>query len=184
VLKLTLVPLLLLLTLNGIAGTITYSANTDGGPLWNRPEEGIPPTALGISPLGGSVPYHVQQFTVATAANYTFYSLATPDSWDNFIFLYELSFDPTQPLQHVLAGDDDLVPGVPGESQFNYNLSAGTQYFMVTTGWLDYSRGPFTNTISTTANGDIQLTPEPGTLTLLVAGIALVSLRRRALARR
>ncbi|MCS6774946.1 MAG: proprotein convertase P-domain-containing protein [Chloroherpetonaceae bacterium] len=129
---------------------LTYTGTTVGGPRWQRPLAGNPPT--GVSSLGNNVPYHVQSFVAAETGAYDFLSLGTnPVNWDNFLVLYRTSFNPAAPLSNVIIANDDF-PSV-GRSGFNgVNLIAGTTYHIVTTGFSNTSAGEFTNTVNITRN--------------------------------
>ena len=160
------------LTLN--AGTIMFGGSTTGAPTWNRPLEAL----TGLSPIGTAVPYVVTGFTVDQADFFTFDSTATL-GWDNFLFLYELTFDPLDPLTNALIADDDNP--IVGLSGFSLNLLAGTQYYLVTTGFGNTNFGDFTNTISANSGTAVldATVPEPSTLFVAGAGLSLLGLARR-----
>lgn len=119
---------------------------TAASPVWRRAgqsangSETAPnlPTALGSA---GNYPYQVQSFTPTTSGLYQFYSA---QAFDGYLHLYQNSFDPSQQLVNVLAGDDDMtslnggsVPNRNGvastnDSGFQVNLTANTTYQIVT----------------------------------------------------
>lgn len=165
------------------AQSVSYSdATTADGPRWNRPVQNGNSTPTGLSGTGTNTPYHVQAFHVGTSGSYGFSSLAA-DGWDNYLFLYSGSFNAASPLTGVVIGNDDN-PGI-GQSGFSSSLTAGTQYFLVTTGFGNADLGAFTNTIvwsQEVGGGPITLglIPTPGAAALLGLGGLAASRRRRA----
>jgi hypothetical protein len=162
-----------------LAGTLTYTGTTVGGPTWNRPIQGNPPVPP-LSGVGTATPYSVQSFSVDASGAYDFLSTATnPSGWDNYTFLYANSFDPTAQFANVIIGNDDFNDDVSniGQSGFNgVSLTAGVAYFFVTTGFGNGDAGQFSNTIS--GPGNISLhsptpVPEP-TTTLALLGFGLL----------
>jgi len=130
------------------AATVMYSATTVGGPTWTRPFA----NCTGASGLG---PFrlHQQSFNVTVTGAYTLSSVQT--GFDGYIFVYQNAFNAATPLVNCVLGNDDGA-GI-GSSTLTTNLTAGTTYIYVTTGF-DGSvpdEGPFTNTI--TGPGDINL---------------------------
>ncbi len=163
------------------ADTVTYTGTTVGGPLWNRPvaNGNNPPTAL--SGLATAVPWSAISFTVSLTGSYVFQSVATvPLNWDNYTFLYVNSFNPSTPLMNALIGNDDN-PSI-GLSGFTTNLTMGTTYFFVTTGFSNSDAGQFSNTISGPGTITLagQAVPEGGVGLLMFAVVAagLLAARR------
>jgi hypothetical protein len=162
-----------------LAGTLTYTGTTNGGPTWNRPLGGNPPTVL--SGVGTATPYNVFGFTVNATGLYDFLSNATdPLGWDNYLFLYSNSFNPVDQFTNVIVGNDDF-PSI-GASGFNgVNLTTGINYFLVTSGFGNADVGAFSNSIS--GVGDIassSSTPVP-TPALLpgIIGMGAAAYRKR-----
>ena len=93
--------------------------------------------------VGPAVAYNTFGFTVTTSGTYTFLSTG---AFDNFTFLYEDSFDPNSPLTHAVIGSDDLL-GLT-TSGFAANLTAGTHYVFVTTGFGNSDFGAFGDTMA------------------------------------
>lgn len=123
--------------------------------VWNRPLE----SGTSLSAVGIGVSYHVYgPFTVDVTGSYTFSSSQT--GFDGFIFIYQNEFNPSTPLVNFVAGDDDAV--ATNTSLITTNLTAGTTYFFITTGFDPTDFGNFT----TTVNG-------AGTITCTQLGVSL-----------
>ena len=154
------------------AQAIVVVGTTTGAPTWNRPLAGTPPTAL--SGVGTAVPYTVLPFTVSTSGSYVVQSTATaPASWDNFTVLYQTAFSAATPLVNALVANDDN-PSI-GLAGFTSALTAGTSYFLITTGFGNTNFGEYSNSI--TGPGTITVVPEPGSVALLGLGLATVLLQ-------
>jgi hypothetical protein len=137
---------------------VTFSGDTTGAPTWNRPIQDIPPTSL--SGTGTATPYQVQNFFVDTTGAYDFLSTASGD-WDNYTFVYQNSFNAATPLTNVIIGNDDF-PTI-GLSGFNgVNLTAGTQYYFVNTGFGNTDFEAYNSSITGVGNvtlGDVAAVP-------------------------
>jgi hypothetical protein len=126
--------------------TYSWNGSTAGQPTWARPNAGTPPTAN--TGTGAATPYTVLNFNVAASGSYSFLAdtnIPGP-TWDTYTFLYSGSFDPNNPLTNAITGNDDL--GDTTRSGFTTTLTAGTNYFFVTTGFSNTSFGAFTGSIS------------------------------------
>jgi hypothetical protein len=162
------------------ANVVIFMGDTTDALTWNRPVANgdLPPT--GLSTIGTAVPYEVAAFTVSVDGNYDFLFVATlPANWDNYSFLYQDTFDATQPLDNVVIGNDDF-PG-SGSSGFNgVSLTAETQYYFVETGFANLDRGVYDLTISGPGNVQVVVIPEPRQLfALTLVGIGGFLLRQR-----
>jgi hypothetical protein len=159
------------------ADILQYSGDTTGGPTWNRPVEGVPPTAL--STIGDNVPYNVRRFEVGTSGEYSF-EVISASSFDPYLFLYQGGFNPAKPLDSntVLAGNDDQYVGnsLPKITQ---SLNAGTAYYLVTTGYQNSHYGSFTNEISGVGSITLAPVPEPEEWAMMMVGAMLVSYQIR-----
>ena len=68
--------------------------------------------------------------------------------WDGYIHLYQDTFDPTNQLVNLLAGNDD-GPGGAGTSQIlDFPLVPGTDYILVTSGFQPGDAGAYDTTIT------------------------------------
>lgn len=157
------------------SATLNYSGTTAGAPAWNRPVENLSE----LSNLGTKTRYSVANFIVDTNGVYAFTSNAT-NAWDNFLFLYQGSFDASTPLFGALIANDDN-PNI-GSSGFSYSLLANTSYSLVTTGYENTDLGAFSNSIVGDGNfvGSAQQVPEPAAIAgILLAGGSAIFLRRK-----
>jgi len=112
--------------------------------IWDRPfADGTCCSGL------GPVSYDVYgPFTVDVTGLYTIDSDQDGGAWDGFIFLYENCFDPLDPTTNFVAADDDGPGGVGTSQILDVNLTAGTEYYFITTGFAAGDFGAFTTTIT------------------------------------
>lgn len=151
------------------AAIFTFTGDTTSGATYNRAFEDF----SDLSPNGTAVRYNAFEFTVSTAGSYTF--LTTAIGYDPFVFLYGPSFAPTSPLVNGLAGNDDLL-GLT-TSGLAFDLSPGTTYVFVNTGFANTDFGMFSTTIG--GPGVVTVVPEVSTYAMLALGLAVVGLVRR-----
>ncbi len=157
------------------ASAAFYVDNTTGSPTFDRPFEDF----SALSPNGLGVAYDTFSFSVDTAGTYTFRSFALPlnDAWDNFLFLYEDSFDPNNALVNGIAGNDDFNATI-GRSGFNATLATGVAYTLVTAGFGADDFGRYLNVIR--GPGEITApVPEPETYAMMLAGLAAIGFLAR-----
>jgi len=158
----------------GVASAQTFLGTTTGGPTWTRPVQGNPPT--GISGVGVGVRYQTITFTVDVAGSYDFQNTAI-GGWDNFTFLYQTAFDPTNQLTNVLIGNDDN-PTI-GLSGFSRNLALGTDYVFVTTGFAPGDSGAYELKVSNLVGGVATVVPEPASMAAMGLGLAALARKRK-----
>lgn len=151
------------------ASMVMYSGDTTGGPTWNRPDQGVPPS--GLSGIGTNVPFSVQEFSVDTNGFYILFSESTT-MYNNFLVLYETSFDPTNPLINVIASASDDINS--GFVFLPLQLTVGTPYFLVTTGFDNGDFGTFTNTITGPQGSHITLGSTPTAVPVPPAALGLL----------
>jgi PEP-CTERM motif len=160
------------------AGTTVFTGNTTGGPTYNRPLSGFPPTNL--SGVGTAVRYVVNPFTVSTSGAYNFLNLGT---YDTYLGIHNVLFNPLNALQNAVAYNDDF--GGSLSSGFTaLTLTAGVSYFAVSSGFSNSDFGAFTLTISGPGNitgGGLSAVPEPAAWAMMIAGFGFVgaAMRRR-----
>jgi hypothetical protein len=196
--------LLALLAVGGLAATATaqnaiYTGDTTGSPTMT----GRPFSLAGTS--AGSFNFHSQPFYVSAGGEYTAEANTNPPfgGYDGFLLIYVNSFDPSQPLLNLIAGDDDYsgafsvlsgssASGVRasriilgdssnfGGALTGLNLMAGTQYYAVHTSFSPGAAGTFEAGIGNgPGNVTLGIVPAPSSLALLGLGGLVVARRRR-----
>ncbi|MCC6560642.1 MAG: DUF11 domain-containing protein, partial [Xanthomonadales bacterium] len=127
--------------------TVNYSDTIAAAPTFNRPFG-----CGALSGAGTAVGYHVQQFSVDTGGSYSIEVLGTStlSDDDSYLVIYQTAFDPMSPLTNCVITDDDSGTGY--YSLATAALTAGTQYFAVTTTYANGTTGPFDNQISGPGN--------------------------------
>jgi hypothetical protein len=191
------------------AANVSYGATVTGnGALTTTDSTFDHPRVTGTLPHY----YDVFQFTVSLTGAYTFElssmnTTGTPsNALDTYLLIYANSFNPLAPTGDIGFNDDfsgaltvlggtgtGFQGAMPASRIANLNLTAGTTYFMVVTGFRNTTFvGTGTTAQATgaynygiTGPGDINVVPEPGTTALFVmAGGALAGYafrkRRRA----
>ena len=93
------------------------------------------------------------------------------------------AFNAATPLANVIIGDDDSNPSSFRDYKFTTNLTTGTNYFLVSTGFQNVDSGAFTTTIDGAGNvnptGSTSV-PEPFTIVgTLVGGTAALRMRKK-----
>lgn len=136
--------------------TVNYSGSVTGEPTWTRPFADCT-GATGLGPME----FSVQQFSVTVTGAYDVSSIQ--NGWDGYIFVYQIAFDPNNPNTNCVVGNDDGSGGIGTSDIVGVALTAGTQYFVVTTAFETGESGTFDNSIS-----------GPGTIVLGTGGPVVV----------
>ena len=158
------------------ADTYTFSGDSTGAPVFNRPV-----TLSDLSSVGTAVGFEAFTFSVDTSGAYSF--LSTSSAFDNFTVLYRDVFDPSLPLFNVVAMNDDLGGAPAFHAGFLHYLDAGSNYVFVNTAFANEQAGVYTASI--TGSGRIlpgavtPPVPEPETCAMLAAGLGVLAWRRR-----
>ncbi len=140
----------LVLVSDGTNLSNNLTANTSAGPVWNRPNcptANADPTSLASCAVssGLSPRFAVHNFTPSCGGPFFFFS---EQDFDGFLMLYEESFDISNPLQNLVAYNDDWpAQGQNRRSAFLVNLKPNTKYFFVNTGFDNNSAGTFEQAI-------------------------------------
>lgn len=145
----------------------SYSGALTTGPTFNRPVDHGDDAPVVLSSSATAVYYSSFGFRVDVDGSYSFLSTA---DFDNFTLLYGSDFDPTSPLTNVLIGNDD-ANSTSGLSGFAANLSAGTEYFFVTTSYANGQAGTFANQVDGPGLITPSAVPAPPSLALLALGL-------------
>jgi hypothetical protein len=158
------------------ADFVSYTATlTSGSPTFNRPLSGTPPTTL--SAVGTNVYYNLQPFYVTVSGSYSMETVAPSAISDTFLVLYQNAFNPASPLSNAVSADDDS--GADLLSLIGpIGLTAGVQYYLVTTTFDNGVTGSTTVQIGTTTMGVtpvLGIVPEPGSLALAGLGLSVVA---------
>ncbi|MFI4916351.1 MAG: PEP-CTERM sorting domain-containing protein [Phycisphaerales bacterium JB060] len=162
------------------AGDLDFLGDTTGGPTFNRPD-----SLSSLSGFATDVAWEATQIGVSADGDYSVLSDQTNFGllWDGYLLVYENGFDAANPLDNLIALNDDYFgTGLPGTG-VGYsgldavNLSSSSTYFIVQTGFGNGDAGPYQVSIS--GPGDIRIIPAPASLALLGLGGLAAARRRR-----
>jgi hypothetical protein len=156
------------------ADIVTWTGDTTSGLTFDRPFADF----SDYSPSGQGVNYNAITFTVADDGPYSFTVHGL--GFDTFLFLYQNAFVPNDALTNGVVGNDDAVS--LSTSGFESDLTAGTRYVVVVTGFEAGEAGQYSLTIS--GQGLITAVPEPSTWLMLAFGLAAVGYARQRKLRR
>ena len=164
----------LALSISSFSAAQTFAGTTTGGPTWNRPIVGLG----SLSGVGTDVPYQATLVSVSATGSYTFNMNAVADAFDTFAVLYTDPFSAAAPLSNALVANDD-ASGSTLNSAFTFNLTTGTQYVFVGTGFSNTDFGDYNLTVAGPGTATFGAVPEPASMTALaVGGLALLRRRR------
>jgi hypothetical protein len=149
----------------------SFSGDTTGDPQFNRPS-----SLTTLSTLGTAVPHEVIPFYVSASGDY---DIETLQGFDGYPLLYSGSFSAANPLTNL---EELLDVGFAGEPDGGtVTLAAGTQYFLVMTGFENSDFGVYSGTItngrSVAGQAVLGIVPEPTSL-LALAAFTLAGRRR------
>ncbi|MGB1205376.1 MAG: hypothetical protein ACPG5B_07015 [Chitinophagales bacterium] len=118
----------------------TYKSTTEAKTTYLRPNGESNCTLSDQEPNYDAIAIRVETTGTYTIHNQYF-------SHFGYLHLYENNFDPTDPCLTYMAGnvyfEEDFL-----QSQITTTLTAGTTYYLVTSGWGFYDKGKFTMTVS------------------------------------
>lgn len=137
-----------------VIGSYSFAGDTTDGQTFNRPLDDL----SGLSTVGTAVRYETFTFTAAFSNQFT---ITTTGEYDTFSLLYATAFDPADPLTNALAANDDLELFDFARSRIVFDLTAGSTYVLVTTGFGNFDFGAYSVTIL----------PEPATYALIVLAL-------------
>ncbi|OAB62991.1 hypothetical protein AY599_15070 [Leptolyngbya valderiana BDU 20041] len=163
-----------------LAGDLDYLGDTTGAPTFNRPT-----SLTALSSFATDVAYEATQIGVSADGDYSVLSDQTNFGllWDGYLLVYENGFDPANPLDNLIALNDDyfgsMLPGIGvGYSGLDaVTMSSASTYYIVQTGFSNGDEGPYQVSIS--GPGDIRIIPAPASLALLGLGGLAATRRRR-----
>ena len=171
-----------LLVVPVFGASFSFTSVTTGQPTFNRPTLTSGNVTTFTTQSGQSVAYSAQALNITTPGVYTFSSnvfAASFASWNNALFLYSGSFNPTNPLANAVIGQSGGLNSNVGYSYFNYNILTSGTYILVTTGLVNGAMG----TAAGLATGPGIITagspvPEPGSTFLVGIGLLLAGALR------
>ena len=139
----TLTMLTLLLGAAAVAhadAATTFYGTTAGQPFFNRPAS--------LDALSGvNTRFAVQPF-LPNADSYCSVEGVQEGGFDGMLFLYHGSFDPANPLTHLVAFDDDSTNGSGSSRIEALLLNFSDDYFLVTAGYQGDGSGTYSNMIN------------------------------------
>ena len=125
----------------------TYTGTTDGGPLFNRPNDVGNGTSgsCTLSGTGTAVNYDAESFVVSASGDYDV--LATWDGFDGYLLIYREAFDPDDPCLNLIGLNDDFN-GTALSFIGDLTLSETDTYVAVATSFGNGSAGGYTLTFT------------------------------------
>lgn len=130
----------------GSAHADTYSATgsiTLADATFNRPV-----SLVALSTVGTAVHYDQLVIIGATPGPYDIRLVANPlGSFDTFLALYAVGFNPAAPLTNLVAFNDDFT-NIASGSGFSFTLAAGVTYTVISTAFGNSSVGNYVTTVT------------------------------------
>eukprot|EP00245_Coleochaete_scutata_P014528 TRINITY_DN6228_c0_g1_i1.p1 TRINITY_DN6228_c0_g1~~TRINITY_DN6228_c0_g1_i1.p1 ORF type:complete len:538 (-),score=62.27 TRINITY_DN6228_c0_g1_i1:707-2242(-) len=127
-------------TVTALPGRISFRQKTSLSKVWNR----VDASGLSISTLATATGYLAVKIRVSSSGIYTFKQTAR--NYDNFLVLYQTSFNPfSQQTNFKIANDDNPDTRNSG---FTTGLDVGVTYVLVSTGFSNSAFGSSTTTIT------------------------------------
>ena len=131
---------------NTTCSMVSYRGNTQSFVGWARPHTLGNGTSGSCTVMLQTLFWHKPQgFTVDTTGLYTI--TANWDTWDGFLVIYQTSFDPIDQCTNLIALDDDFND-IYHSQILNITLTAGVQYYIISTSFTYYAYGFFNNSIA------------------------------------
>jgi Putative Ig domain len=135
-----------------VPSTVMY-----GGSVSSASQSYNHPNAAGTALSGQVVDFQAMALHVSTDDIYTMTnesnSFSAPSAGDGFFALYQTSFNPNNPLNNLVAANDNAGGSLGLQPQITQELVPGTSYFLVTSPATGGSTGSFINQISSPGTG-------------------------------
>ncbi len=178
--KTVLVGAVLALAGTALAGDLDYLGDTTGMPTFNRPT-----SLTALSSFATEVAWEAMQIAVSADGDYSIISDQSNfgSVWDGYLLVYQDGFDAANPLDNLIALNDDYFGTMAAGTGVGYSgldavtLSSSSTYYLVQTGFGNGDEGPYQMSIS--GPGDIRKVPAPASLALLGLGGLAATRRRR-----
>lgn len=145
-------------------GSVSQNTNFFEGALATTDPTYVRSTSGTTYSSSSTVYYDVLPFTVSTTGSYTFTQCAS--SYDAHASIYQTNFNPASPSVNFLIADDDGNGGsCDNDALITISLTAGVNYFIVTSSFSSGTTGAYTWQFSGPAGATINAqSPTGGTL--------------------
>ena len=129
----------------GAQAAFSFYGTNVSGPTFNRPNTVlVPPT------LSGKITRYSSQALFTNATGTCSFTSVQEGGFDGAILLYQSSFDPANPLIHLVAASDNSALGVGFSEITGVPLAGNQSYYLVTAGSEPASEGTFTTFVACT----------------------------------